>query len=316
MRARLFTENDAAAWDEFVRECHSATFLHSRLYLSYHGERFHDLSMILEDKDRWIGVFPAARHPRNDACVVSHAGITYGGMLHKGDLRGEQMVAALESIRRWYAESGFKRLVYKAVPHIYHRIPAQDDLYALFRLGATRTVCGLSSAIDLSRRAPSSERRRRCLKKAMKSGVRIGAGIEYADALWEVVGENLMRRHNVLPVHSLDEIRLLAERFPDNIRFLAGTCGGRVEAGVVLFITATAYHAQYTAASPAGYRASALDAVFDHAISEALSRGARWFDFGISTEDEGRVLNTGLYDFKSEFGGGGIVHEMYELALD
>jgi lipid II:glycine glycyltransferase (peptidoglycan interpeptide bridge formation enzyme) len=88
-----------------------------------------------------------------------------------------------------------------------------------------------------------------------------------------------------------------------------------VEAGIVLFRTAGVSHAQYTAASELAYEASALDAVFDASITEAAAQGARWFDFGVSTEQGGRMLNEGLHQFKSEFGGGGIVYEFYELAL-
>ena len=50
-------------------------------------------------------------------------------------------------------------------------------------------------------------------------------------------------------------------------------------------------------------------------VAEARARGACYFDFGISNEDEGRVLNEGLYRFKYEFGAGSAVHEFYELDL-
>jgi lipid II:glycine glycyltransferase (peptidoglycan interpeptide bridge formation enzyme) len=55
--------------------------------------------------------------------------------------------------------------------------------------------------------------------------------------------------------------------------------------------------------------------IFDCAIQAARAEGKQWYDFGISNENHGVVLNDGLYRFKSEFGGGGAVHEFYELAL-
>jgi lipid II:glycine glycyltransferase (peptidoglycan interpeptide bridge formation enzyme) len=60
---------------------------------------------------------------------------------------------------------------------------------------------------------------------------------------------------------------------------------------------------------------SALDAVIEHCIEQAMRDAKRWFDFGISTESQGLVLNEGLYRFKSEFGGGGTVHEFFEIDL-
>ena len=310
-----FRPNDAEAWDDFCAGSLQATLLHTRRFLSYHGERFADQSLIVQEDGKWVGLFPAARSPVAATHVVSHPGITYGGVIHQGGLKGERMVVALAAICRSYAAQACTRLTYKAVPTFYHQAPAQDDLYALFRLGARRTRCDLSSLIDLQHRLPVSERRRRSLKKAIRAKVAIVAGIPHLADLWEVLTDNLARKHDTRPVHSLAEIALLAERFPDHIRCICGTVGGRVVAGTVLFMTPTTYHTQYIAASETGHEVSALDLVFEHCMAAAQQNGKRWFDFGISTEQGGSVLNDGLYRFKSEFGAGGAVHEFFELDL-
>ena len=315
MQVRSFRDTDAIQWDEFCDNAFAATFLHTRQFLSYHGDRFLDQSLIFEDDGHWIGIFPAAQHLHDEACIVSHPGITYGGLLHSGRLHGEGMIEAMECIRRYYSELGYKRLIYKAVPHIYHRAPAEDDLYVLFRLGAQRIRCDLSSTADLANRLPKSERRRRCLKKAQTAGIYIEEDAKFTAPLWKVLTENLARKHDVKPAHSLNEISLLARRFPNNIRFVAGLLNDKVEAGVVLFVTQMTHHAQYITASTVGNRTCALDMVFEHCMTNASMQGARWFDFGISTMDSGQVLNAGLHHFKSEFGCGGVVHEFLELSI-
>lgn len=312
---RPFSQGDAEVWDAFCRVALQTTLLHTRRFLSYHGDRFADRSLIIEDDGVCVGLFPAALSPSDTTHIVSHPGITYGGILHKGDLKGEQMLAGMEEVARYYTLLGCTKLTYKAVPTFYHRSPAQDDLYALFRLGARRTRCDISSTIDLDNRLPVSQRRKRSLKKALKSGVSVTTGNEHLASLWGVLEENLASKHGVKPVHSLAEITLLAERFPEEIRCVCGVADGLVVAGILLFITPTAFHAQYIASSELGYDVSALDAIFEHCIVEAQRCGKRWFDFGISTENSGQILNDGLYGFKSEFGGGGIVHEFYELEL-
>lgn len=315
LQIRPYENADAEAWDEFCVAAHQATFLHTRRFLSYHGDRFQDRSLIIEDEGRWVGIFPAALHLVDTLCVVSHPGITYGGILHQGGLRGERMVAALSRICGLYAEHGYAKLIYKAVPWFYCISPAQDDVYALFRIDARRSRCDLSSTIDLQRRLPTSERRKRSLKKARRGGVEIRDGIEFLPAFWEVVSDNLRRKHQTSPVHTLAEVVLLAGRFPRNIRCIVALCADEVVAGVLVFATSIVDHAQYIASSEVGYEISALDAVFEHCIANALNDGKRWFDFGISTENAGLVLNEGLYRFKSEFGGGGAVHEFYEVNL-
>jgi hypothetical protein len=315
MHARAYTKSDEEGWDRFQRDCCSATFLHTRRFLSYHGDRFVDLSLIIEDDSGCIGLFPAAMLSSDTSCVVSHPGITYGGMLHQGALRGERMMDALKCVIDYYSKLGFSRLTYKAIPHIYHCSPAEDDLYALFRFGASRIRCDLSSTIDLSHRLPISNRRKRALKKALKSGVEVRVGDVYAPALWGVLSENLTRKHNILPVHTLIEIQLLAELFPENIQFIVGIFNGQVVAGVVLFITGLVSHTQYIAANQIGYDVSALDAVFDFCIAEAADQKSRYFDFGISNERHGLELNKGLHQFKTEFGAGGTVYEHFGIAM-
>lgn len=303
-------------WDEFVANSHSGTFLHTRRYLSYHRDRYKDVSLFLEDDDgQVIGVMPAALDPRNDQRVVSHPGITYGGLLHAGKLKGERMVRSFNAVCEHYAAAGYESLAYKAVPYIYHHPPCFDDLYALFRLGANRYRCDLSCVIDLQYRGPLSTRRARALQKARKYNLTIHEGVEMADRFWPILEENLLRKHNLKPVHTLDEILLLHSRFPMNISFVLASIKDQAVAGVSLYETDVVSHAQYIGSSLKGYECAALDAVLDHCISRAQSRGLRYFDFGVSTVEDGRVLNSGLHDFKAEFGGGGVVHEFFELNL-
>ena len=315
LTVRKYDQHDADKWDAFAKDSLQATLLHTRRFLSYHGERFVDYSLIIEEEGKCVGLFPAALGSSDNTLVISHPGATYGGVIHQGNLRGERMIETLTLIKRHYASMCLTKLIYKAVPTFYHRAPAQDDLYALFRVRAKRTRCDISSTIDLQYRLTVSDRRRRSLKKAVKAGVKIVEGSQYLSALWDVLFENLERKHGLSPVHKLKEIMLLADRFPECIRCICGEVNGKVEAGTILFITPTTYHTQYIASSETGYDVSALDAIFEHCIQDAQQNNKRWFDFGVSTEDSGLMLNEGLYRFKSEFGAGGAVHEFFELDL-
>lgn len=315
MEVVAYTDGDAGEWDALAGGAPMATFLHTRRFLGYHGDRFADASLLIKQDGRLVGLFPAAVDPADGGSVLSHPGITYGGVVHAGALRGEAMLAALTGISDFYRARGFGRLRYKVVPHIYHRRPSADDLYALSRLGAVRYRCDLSCAVDLLNRPAESSRRRRSLKKAQRSGVEVREGAAFAARLWEILEDNLGRKYGSKPVHSLGEITHLYSLFPSEIRFVVAALGDRVVAGVVLFSSATVTHAQYIASSVEGYEVCALDAVFHHCVGEAGRRGARFFDFGTSNEREGRHLNASLYQFKAEFGGGGVAHEFYELPL-
>ena len=310
-----YTPEHEIAWDHFCAEAHNATLLHTRRFLSYHGQRFKDRSLLIFMDGKLAGVFPAAESPSDPEMVVSHPGATYGGLVHQGRLSGAGMIDALSAIAEHYkrAES-YRKIQYKAVPYIFTKKPVQDDSYALFRLHAQRIRCDLSCTIDLADRGAVSERRKRGLKKALKV-VELSSDGSLLPELWHVIAHNLARKHDARPVHSLNELTLLRERFPREMVIRSALIAGKVEAGVVFFNSHKSWHAQYIAASEAAYAVSALDAVFDSAIREAEMAGARYFDFGTSNEEAGLVLNDGLYRFKSEFGGGGVAHEYYELEL-
>ena len=201
------------------------------------------------------------------------------------------------------------------MPHIYHQTPSDDDLYALFRVRATCVRRDLSCAIDLLNRREPSSRRKRSLKKALSRGVQVVEGSQFLSELWKLTTENYQRRLGARPVHTDAEIRHLYDLFPRNIKFVVGFLNEEIIAGVVLFSTSSVTHAQYIASSEVGYDVCALDAVFDYAIEQASTERQRFFDFGTSNQEEGRYLSTNVYDFKIEFGAGGVVHEFYDIDL-
>src|SRR3954466_2118849 len=314
LSATGFEHSLAVEWDELVRSSPIGHMLHTRAFLSYHGDRFEDASLALrDDRGRLVGVLPAARD--GEDLVASHPGATFGGIVHAGVLTGPAMVDAMALVAEHYARRGFRHMRYAPVPHIYHRQPSEDDVYALFRLGARRVRCNLACAVDLATDVARSGRRRRGLAKAHREGVEVIEGEELVEDLWPVVERNLAERHGVRPVHSVEEMRLLVDRFPGEIAVALARRDGEAVAGVVLFDTPRVSHAQYIASIPLGREVAALDAVFEHCIARAAERGARFFDFGSSTDKGGSVMNDGLHRFKAEFGGGGVAYEHYELDL-
>ncbi len=312
---RPFADADADAWDDLVGRSCNGTFLHTRRYLGYHGDRFRDASLVFEQRGDLVGCLAAAADPADPTRVVSHPGLTYGGVVHDGSVRGEAMLRALRDAASLHAQQGFLTSRYKAVPHIYHRSPAADDSYALFRLGARRYRCDLSACIDLADGETHNRNRRRNLEKAERAGVHVVTGTSHLRTFWPVLQANLEERFGVRPVHSVDEIEHLAELFPDNIECHAALLEGELVAGVVLYKTDRVVHPQYSAASPRGRDCFALDATFQLGILEAREAGVRFYDFGTSTEDEGQVLNDSLYRYKVAYGAGGVAYEFFEYAL-
>ena len=124
----------------------------------------------------------------------------------------------------------------------------------------------------------------------------------------------LQERHGVNPVHSCEEMQMLRDRFHQNIRIFVLRLGGgdAPQAGVCVYDTGIVAHAQYIATTPQARELNLLNPLFHHLISDVFA-DRRYFDFGISTEDNGNYLNTGLLRQKFSYGGTGVTYDRYSL---
>ena len=332
---RFYTPDDRPAWDECVLRSRNGVFLFLRAYLEYHADRFEDASVVIHAEGhpgRIVAVLPANRQraplqptehghgttaDAHGDTFVTHGGLTFGGLVMDEKLGGTQVVTLLRELLPWLAAHGFARLKYKPTPHLYHRLPSEEDLYALHQLGAQTTQVLLSSTLDLTRPCPASSARKNALRIANRHAIKAGP-CAWED-FWPLLTQTLQQRHGVNPVHSLEEIRLLASRFPDRLEVLGGwpsqDASQQLQAGAVLFHYDGVTHTQYLASSPAGRDSHAQHRVIDTAIESARARGQRWFSFGTSTTEGGHVLNDGLLHHKEIFGARGTILQTLELDL-
>lgn len=319
---RRYTAADAPLWDAFVEKSINATFLLKRGYMDYHADRFHDHSVVAEDIDKggFVALLPACELIEADGRRVlsSHAGLTYGGWLLQAGSGTNTMMQLFALLREYLLRCDFNVLIYKQIPTIYHRIPAEEDEYALWRMGATLTVCNIATTIDLHAAeafVPTLEtRRRRGFKKALARGYRLREVTDLT-AFWSIVEQNLSSRYGATPVHSLSEIELLRSRFPQQMRCLIAETE-QIEAGILYLEAGQVVHIQYPHATPKGKDDGAMDLLYGTLIEQYRQRPEfRYFDFGTSNEDAGRYLNETLIAQKEGFGGRGVAYRIFRWEL-
>jgi hypothetical protein len=308
LTVRCFEAADAERWNAFNAQARNGHLLFDRGFMDYHADRFTDASLLFLDGDAVVGILPA--NCAGDR-IHSHQGLTFGGLV----LAEARLPAAMEMLDRAvsaWRDRGAAGLRYKPLPSFYAARPSQEDLYWLVQRGARLVRRDVSTTIALCRRGQVSERRRRGARKAQRAGLTFAWSDDWAEG-WELVTTVLAERHQVRPVHGVAEITLLAGRFPRAVRLYVARGAGGPLAIIVLFVSGAVWHAQYIAASPDGRASGALDGMFLDLINQAAEAGAAFFDFGISTEDDGRWLNTGLITQKEEFGGSATTYDSYEL---
>ena len=309
-------------WNEFVKQSRQGTFLFDRNYMDYHQDRFHDHSLMIYYKDKLYALLPANEMvsasnneiPQKE--LVSHQGLTYGGLLTCNKMTAELTCETFEAIGNYLKQEGFSKLTYKAIPWIYHKIPSEEDLYALIHVGkASLSAREISTTILLQNKLRFSEQRRRGVNKAKKNSLIIRqSSQEDVFAFWNILNNNLQQKYHTRPVHSNEELQLLMSRFPENIIGYSVLKDEEVIAGTIIFITPQVIHTQYIGASEKGKEEGALDLLFDYLINQK-KWNAPYFDFGKSTEDRGNYLNTNLIHQKEGFGGRGVAYDTYEWTL-
>lgn len=312
MKIKLYSSEYKDAWDKFVRTSKNGTFLFYRDFIEYHADRFRDYSLMFYLNDVLVALMPGHME---DRVFYSHKGLTYGGLIMGDKATAANVLSIFEYLTTTFRHQGIRKIIYKAVPHIYHIRPAEEDLYALFRYKATLTSCSISSSILLSDRAKYSDLRKRGVKKALKNNLIVKKTTDYS-GFWQILSRNLKDKYETEPVHSLAEINYLKSKFPRNIHLftVGNTDSSSIIGGCLVFETERVAHVQYVAATEEGKRLGAIDLVIDHIINIAFAHKT-YFDYGTSTENGGWHLNENLIHQKEGFGTRGTVYNIYTIDL-
>lgn len=307
-----YTPGMRGAWDERVASARNSTFLFRRDYMEYHADRFRDASLLAYKRGKLMVMLPA--DITADGTLRSHGGLTYGGwILPDAHLDGDDVLSLISQWVDYCRANHVRRIDYRPLPHIYHRRPSQEDIYAFWRMGASMSACSLSSVVDYADPGQFNTLQRRHLRKASALPYEIAETADVAP-FHAMLSGCLAQRHGASPVHSCSELQMLRDRFPDNIRVFTISLGGELHAGVCMYLTDTVAHTQYIASTPEGRAANALTLLFRHLI-DTFAATHRYFDFGTSNEEGGTVLNAGLIRQKFSLGASGVVYPRFILDL-
>lgn len=199
---RQYTKEQEFEWDDFVQESKQGTFLFNRSYMDYHADRFLDCSLMIYREGRLYALLPANRV---GATICSHQGLTYGGLITNTTATAVGVCEAFLEINKFLYTHGIRRVLYKCIPWIYHKIPAEEDLYALFHVcRAHLKYRYIASAVDQTNPVKWRRDRRHGVKSSLKENLIIERKSEKLSLFWNILTENLQEVHHAKPVHSLE----------------------------------------------------------------------------------------------------------------
>lgn len=305
-----YTHDKAEGWNRFVAESKNGTFLLNRSYMDYHADRFCDHSLMVYRRGKLYALLPGCV---DGDTYYSHQGLTYGGLIMSEKTTAADVVQIFKQLNDLLRSKELRKIVYKPTPWIYHKQPSEEDLYAIVEVCGATVSRGLSSVISRDHLNKWYRIRECGVKHARNLGLTVAESGDYRP-FWQILSRNLKERYGLNPVHTVEEMELLHQRFPENIRLMVVKDKEETIGGTVLYMTDRTVHSQYIAANSKGKTEHGLDLLFYEVIAKALQTHA-YFDFGISTEKHGTYLNEHLIFQKEGFGGRGVCYDTYEWTL-
>ena len=310
---KRYSEQDKNQWNIFNKNSKNSLFMFDRNYMDYHKERFSDHSLLFFSDDDLIAILPM--NQKEDS-LISHGGLTYGGFVSGSKMKQHTMNDCFDELIKYARKKDIHSIRYKTIPHIYHKQPAEEDRYALFAHGAQLVTIDASTYVDLADPLKMPKGRKAQISKARREKVEIMI-LDDMDAYTKFMrleNEVLEERHNTCAAHSADELKMLHDRFPDNIHLFAAKKDNNIIAGIIVFEYDQVVHTQYMAANDEARQIGALDLAIN-TVMDQYKNDKKWLDFGISTEHDRIYLNEGLISQKEGFGGRTGVYETWEIPV-
>jgi hypothetical protein len=306
---KRYTKTDFNTWNDFVTNAKNATFLHIRSFMDYHSDRFEEYSLIVLENEKWIAVLPANVVENQ---VLSHQGLTYGGLLYNENLKLGTVIDAFKTILKYLNENNISKLQIKTVPSIYHKKPAEELNYALFLTQSKLIRSDCLSVLELQKDNFITKTRKESIRRGQKNGLLIKEDANF-ELFWnEILIPNLEQKHQAKPVHSLTEIEKLHQLFPENIRHFNVYFNDKIVAGTTVFVTDNVVHPQYISGQKDKNELGSIDFLYHYLISEVF-KNATIFDFGSSHEQNGTKINEGILFWKESFGATIVSHNHFEV---
>lgn len=308
---KTYETQDYQQWNAFIGKAKNATFLFHRDFMEYHSDRFQDYSLIVLDEEKWVALLPANRVGDE---VFSHQGLTYGGLVFENSISGETSEVALQALLNFLSNNKIQSVNFKLIPFFYQKNPSFEIDYFLYKNQAQLYLRYMNLAIDYSKPLQISKSKLKHYRRISNLDIEI---IEENDctSFWnQILIPRLHNKHQVAPVHNLDEINDLKLKFPSQIRQFNAYYKGEIVAGITLFCTNQVVKSQYGATSEKGEKIRALDYLFITLIHQ-FANEFRYFDMGTVNDASESGYNKGLLKQKEELGCKIYLQDCYKLKL-
>jgi len=301
-------------WDNYIRESNNGTIFHLRKFLSYHRNRnFNDCSLIFNQKENIKAVFTGAII---DNCLYSHPGASFGGFVYN-NISFESSRKMIDLLIEYAKKEKLAEIIIIPPPFIYYQLYNEAMEYCLYYKGFNIAEYYISSFVDLRENIDSQihSRKKRYIKK-IENQIIIKESNDL-DSFYPILLDN-KSRHGIKPTHTLEELKILMNTFPNKITLLLSYYKNKVIGGALNFITNentcilfyNMIDYQYKELQSASLQIYA-------SLKWAKGLKLHYLDIGVSQlyEEDNIIPHESLINFKEQFGAKAMIRKVMKLKL-
>lgn len=286
-------------WNNFISKSINGTFLFYRDFMEYHQDRFKDFSLLIFKEEELLAVLPANKV---DNTIISHQGLTFGGLIVAPSISIEEVNTLLDKLRLFLKEKEIISLTVKSIPEFYSKSTSFDLYQVMLDKEFQLVLSNMVLAIDYSKPLAIHKTKRKHYRNN-KHDFQIRESRDFASFWNQVLVPRLAEKHNTKPVHTLSEITMLSERFPEHIMQYDIYLEDEILAGITIFKNEHVLKSQYGATTNEGEKTRALDYLFLHLIYKYQEVGKHYFSMGtVADSNYESGYNPGLLKQKEELG--------------
>tara|TARA_Y100001970_G_scaffold63393_1_gene81183 strand:+ start:6002 stop:6952 length:951 start_codon:yes stop_codon:yes gene_type:complete len=301
-------------WNDFILHSNNGTIFHLRNFLSYHRERtFNDCSFIFYNKKNIEAVFTGAIL---DECLYSHPGASFGGFVYN-ELSFPYANQIVDALIIEAKKLKLKEIVIIPPPFIYYKKYNETMEYCLYSKGFDNIEYYISSFVNLETNLMNqmSDRKKRYIKKFEKEiQIKLSNDI---DSFYPILINNKLK-HKATPTHTLEELKILMEKFPNKIKLLLTSKDNQIIGGSLNFITNDDSCILFYNMINYDYQHLQIASIqIYESLKWAKKNNLKFLDIGVSQiyKNNQIVPHESLINFKEQFGAQAMIRKVMKLKL-
>ena len=292
-----YNENFKNEWEQFVNESINGTIYHTRKFLSYHENKFEDSSILIYNDKKLVCILPCCK---DNSKYFSHKGATFGGPIFIEEVYN---VTDVNTIINLIIKHYNNNIEFRLSNNIYNNLSHDLIIYCLSNKLKLKPELGffINSNDNLIEKITNIRNKKNLIKFMNNKNIICDIYKEKNDYInfYNILNNNLSNKYKTNPTHTLEEFLLMSEILKNEHSLYLVKENDVIYGGVYLIKTSNrCWYTFYISKNIDIKKNPSIIYIMYKIQQDAKEQNVKYIDYGITTEEKGKVLNIGLAEFK------------------